>query len=342
MGGVVYTADTDWQGSNKVLVGGHFFIGTGYVPCTSLARLNADGSMDLDFNPVLAKADGTIPDIFLVQHSWDGSGHILVGGDFTSVNGVARSGIVRLNSNGTLDTGFTFNPASMPGLTNIMVTHTDDDTGGPLRVFGKATYNSSTCGFMARLLHDGSLDTSFADGPSPVPHVVIFNGELRGGSGDENTGVITLGGEFTQILDGANNPSRNYLARFSRDGILDYTFAPPGPNGPIYAMEGQYYTDKMIIGGAFTAVGGVGRNHIARLKSDGSLDTSFDPGTGANGPVSAILYNPQDKRAIIGGSFTKYNEVPRSRIAKIMMGGGANPGIIDFLLNSAPVPGPLK
>ena len=95
--------------------------------------------MDLDFKPLLAKADGTLPDLYLAQHSWDGSGHILVGGDFASVNGVARSGIVRLNSNGTLDTGFTFNPASMPGLTNIMVTHTDDDTGGPLRVFGKAT-----------------------------------------------------------------------------------------------------------------------------------------------------------------------------------------------------------
>jgi hypothetical protein len=139
MGGVVYTADTDWQGDGKLLVGGHFFIGTGYVPCTSLARLNTDGSMDLDFNPVLAKAGGAIPDIYLAKHSWDGSGHILVGGDFTSVNGVARSGIVRLNSNGTLDPIFTFTPASMPGLTNLMVINTDDDVGGPLLVAGTAT-----------------------------------------------------------------------------------------------------------------------------------------------------------------------------------------------------------
>ena len=155
--------------------------------CTSLARLNTDGSMDLDFNPVLAKADGTLPDIYLAQNSWDGSGHILVGGDFTSVNGVARSGIVRLNSNGTLDTGFTFNPGSMPGLTNIVVTQTDDDVGGPVSVVGKATYQGSPVGFMARLLHDGSLDTSFANGPSPVPHVVIFNGEVKGGRGDDMT-----------------------------------------------------------------------------------------------------------------------------------------------------------
>jgi uncharacterized delta-60 repeat protein len=327
MGGTVYTADVDWQVSKKVLVGGHFFIGTGYVRCTSLARLNTDGSKDLDFDPLLAKADGTIPDIYLAQHSWDGSGHILVGGDFTSVNGVNRSGIVRLNSNGTLDTGFTFDPASMPGLSNIVVTQTDDDMGGPVNVVGKAIYQGSPCGFMARLLHDGKLDTSFGNGPSPVPHVVIFNGEVKGGRGDDMNGVITLAGTFTKILDGANNPDRNYLARFSRDGIMDNTFNPTGPNGPIYAMDGQWPTDKIIIGGDFTAVGAVGRNHIARLKGDGSLDLSFDPGTGTDAPVYAIMYDSQARKAVIGGTFTTYNGVPRSRIAKISMGSGGLSGI---------------
>ena len=85
-------------------------------------------------------------------------------------------------------------------------------------------------------------------------------------------------------------------------------------------------TDKIIIGGDFTAYNGVGRNHIARLKWDGSLDPSFDPGTGTNGPVYAILYNSQDQKAVIGGTFTTYNGVNRRGIAKIMMGGGADLG----------------
>ena len=54
-----------------------------------------------------------------------------------NVNGVARSGIVRLNSDGSLDTGFNFIPTSMPGLTNIVITHTDDDAGGPVGCSGK-------------------------------------------------------------------------------------------------------------------------------------------------------------------------------------------------------------
>jgi uncharacterized delta-60 repeat protein len=328
--GVVYCISG--QSDGKLLVAGHFGQSTGYVPCTSLTRLNTDGNMDLDFKPLLAKADGTLPDLYMVEHSWDGSGHILVGGDFASVNGVARSGIVRLNSDGTLDTGFTFNPASMPGLSNIMVTHTLDDMGGPVTVFGKAVYQGSPCGFLARLLPDGSLDTSFANNQSPVPNVVLLNGEVKGWAGDEYTGVITLGGAFTQII-GGNNPPRNHLARFSSEGILDNTFNPPGPNGPISVMLTQYFTDKIIIGGDFTAVGGVGRNRIARLKWDGSLDPSFDPGTGTDAPVYAILYNPLDKRAVIGGAFTTYNGVNRARIAKIIMGGGGITGALNLLLN---------
>jgi hypothetical protein len=146
-----------------------------------------------------------------------------------------------------------------------------------------------------------------------------------------------VGGAFTQII-GGNNPPRNYLARFSPDGILDNSFNPAGPNGPIYAMEGQWYTDKIIIGGDFTAYNGVGRNHIARLNWNGSLDSSFDPGTGINGAVQAIGYNPQDQKALIGGSFTTYNGFNRQGIAQIMMGGGNIAGVIDFLLNSAPAP----
>jgi uncharacterized delta-60 repeat protein len=332
LAGVVYTLDiqvTDW----KVLVAGHFGTGTGYVGCTSVARLNTDGTMDLGFHPLLAKADGTLPDIYLMQDAWDTSGHINVGGNFASVNGVARSGIARLNSDGTLDTTFTFNPASMPGLTNIVMTHADDDEGGPFKVAGKATYNGATCGFLARLLHDGSLDTSFANGPSPVPHVVIFDGEIKGGASEESTGRLTLGGEFTHILDGANNPQRNRLARFSANGILDPTYTPAGPDGPIYAMTGQYPGDKVLIGGVFTAYNGVARKNLARLKADGSLDPSFDPGDGPNDAVYVIQYDSYNRRALIGGAFTTYAGVNRSRIAGVVATNVSfNPAIPLLLL----------
>jgi uncharacterized delta-60 repeat protein len=317
------------QGDGKLVVGGNFGFGGCYVGCTSLARLlPADGAMDLDFNPVLAKTDGSIPNIYMVQVSWDGSGHILVGGDFAKIADAdhvmqSRTGIARLNSDGTLDATFTFNPASMPGLTNIVILGASDDTGGPISVFGKATYNGNTCGFIARLLHNGSLDTSFGISQGPVSHVVLFNGQVKGAQGDETTGRITVVGEFGKILDGGNNPNRNRIARFSPAGILDLSFAPQGPDGPIYAVVGQYFTDKLFIGGAFTMYNGVARHNIARLKVDGSLDTSFDPGTGADGAVNVMMYNPQNQKLLIGGSFTTYNGVSRPRIAQIVAAGGS-------------------
>src|ERR1041385_1431098 len=42
---------------------------------------------------------------------------------------------------------------------------------------------------------------------------------------------------------------------------------------------------KLIIGGYFSTVRGAARNRIARLNSDGTCDTSFDPGAGANDGV---------------------------------------------------------
>ena len=46
---------------------------------------------------------------------------IMITGHFDLVNGFARTAIARLFNTGDLDTSFNFDPASMPGLTNIRV-----------------------------------------------------------------------------------------------------------------------------------------------------------------------------------------------------------------------------
>ena len=49
--------------------------------------------------------------------------------------------------------------------------------------------------------------------------------------------------------------------------------------------------------------------------ADGSLDASFDPGTGANDPVQALAIQP-DGKILIGGWFTSYNGTGRNYIAR--------------------------
>src|SRR5262249_27785520 len=132
------------QTDGRIVVGGSFSTLSG-VARANLGRLNPDGSLDstLPGNSVLVLAlalqdDGKIvaaSDVAVRRFNPDGTadgafnvavvtplgypysvycltmqpdGKILIGGNFTSLGGVSRSGLGRINPNGTVDT---FNPA---------------------------------------------------------------------------------------------------------------------------------------------------------------------------------------------------------------------------------------
>ena len=105
------------------------------------------------------------------------------------------------------------------------------------------------------------------------------------------------------------------------DGTVDASFQPgSGAGGVVYAIA-VYPTNtlnggKILIGGAFTNYNGVFRNGIARLNPDGSLDPTFNPGTGADGAVRAIAIQ-LDGRVLIGGAFTNFNGSLSSGVARL-------------------------
>ena len=95
---------------------------------------------------------------------------------------------------------------------------------------------------------------------------------------------------------------RTGITRLGADGILDATFDPgAGADGSVLALAVQA-DGKVVIGGEFTSVDGAARNNIARLDSDGSLDTTFDPGAGvgSDGNVAALAVQT-DGKVLIGG-----------------------------------------
>jgi hypothetical protein len=59
---------------------------------------------------------------------------------------------------------------------------------------------------------------------------------------------------------------------------------------------------KILISGFFDSVNGSPRQHIARLRITGELDTTFDPGVSADDYISAMALQP-DGRILIGGYF---------------------------------------
>jgi uncharacterized delta-60 repeat protein len=95
----------------------------------------------------------------------------------------------------------------------------------------------------------------------------------------------------------------------------------PNANATVYVVVVQP-DGKILIGGDFTTLspnggGAVTRNKIARLNSDGTLDTAFNPN--ANGSVVSIAVQA-DGKILAGGDFNGANSIggqARNRIARL-------------------------
>ncbi|MDQ3040886.1 MAG: delta-60 repeat domain-containing protein, partial [Acidobacteriota bacterium] len=76
---------------------------------------------------------------------------------------------------------------------------------------------------------------------------------------------------------------------------------------------------KIVIGGAFTQVGGTPRTNLARLNPDGSLDTSF-AAIALDSTIFTVALQP-DGRVVAGGFFTTASGQPRQGIARFNADG---------------------
>jgi uncharacterized delta-60 repeat protein len=282
-----------------------------------VAQLNADGTLDMNFVP---DANSSVLGMILQP-----DGKPIIGGAFTTVNGATRGRIARLNSNGTLDTGFQNGLTGGNGTVNALARQSD----GKIIVGGTfTTMNGFTRFRIARLNSDGTLDTAFQNGlagaDSTVTAITI-----------QGDGKILVGGLFTTI----NGTIRNRIARLNSDGTLDTAFqnALTGVNSQLNAIALQ--TDgKIVLGGAFTTVNGATRNRIARLNSDGTLDTGFQNGlAGASGVVNSLLIQT-DGQILIGGSFLLINGFNQPSLARLNGSDGTlDPGFIPPSITGATV-----
>ncbi len=283
------------QTDGKILVGGGFsqYNGIGYS--TYLVRLNSDGSIDTSFN---SGGSGFNYVVSSIQIQTDGK--ILVGGYFTTYNGVdCPDKTVRLNSDGTLDTSFN---SGGSGFNNV-VSSIQIQTDGKILVGGNFTqYNGVDCpDYLVRLNSDGTLDTSFNSGGSGFNNVV---NTIQ----IQTDGKILVGGGFTQY-NGVDCP--DYLVRLNSDGTLDTSFNSGGSGFDSNVNTIQIQTDdKILVGGYFISYNGVDcPDCLVRLNSDGSIDTSFNSGgSGFSSFVSSVKIQT-DGKILVGGGFTQYNGV---------------------------------
>ncbi len=285
------------QSDGKIIIGGRFTTYNG-ITKIRVARLNADGTLDASFN-IGTGANAPVNSI-----SIQSDGKIIIGGEFTSFNGIARNYIARLNVDGSLDASF--DPGS--GANGFVYTTTIQSDGKIIAGGGFTTYNGTASNYIVRLNANGTLDAAFNTG-------IGANATVRT-IALQSDGKIIMAGDFTSF----NGITRSSIARLNANGALDASFDPgSGTNATVRTTTIQS-DGKIIIGGDFTTFNGTARNRIARLTANGALDASFDPGSGANNSVYSTTIQ-SDGKIIIGGDFTSYNGTTKERIARLSSSG---------------------
>lgn len=283
--------------NGKIFIAGDFIRYNGTIT-RHLARLHSDGTLDATFS-----SQNMPNSVYAIAIQNDGK--ILIGGAFLTYTGISRKGIARLHEDGSLDTSFD------PGTAFANSTVVYDlclQPDGKILVGGAfTTFNEESSRSIVRLNADGSRDHSFTVGTGT-------NGSVR----DielQSDGKILLGGKFTNY----NGNSRNSIVRINTDGSIDATFAVGSAIGTTIASSIEsvkIINDKIVVGGSFSSFNGTSRRNIVWLNFNGSVDTSFNPGVGANGILHDI-HSLSDGTMLLGGNFFSFNGTGKTRLAKI-------------------------
>ena len=309
------------QSDGKIILVGDF---TGYNGNSAqrIVRLNAFGFIDSTFSG--GSGFNVTPNTIAIQ----GDGNVIVGGGFTEYNGMTlQNRVIRLTGNGSKDTSFNIGTGFNANVYSITIlSDANVLIGGNF-----ATFNSNIENYLVELNFNGTKDTSFNLGSgfnNNVDKVLV-----------QTDGKILAAGTF-EAYGNERNP---YIIRLNSNGTKDTSFnTGTGFNGNIVTMALQ--TDgKIIAGGFFNSVNGNSRFRIVRLNTDGTVDASFNIGTGFNNVPRAICIQP-DGKILIGGAFTTYNGGTVNRIVRlntdgsldntIDFGSGSNPAFQDGQVNT--------
>jgi uncharacterized delta-60 repeat protein len=249
---------------------GQFYIGGSFssfngTQVGSIARLNANGSLDSTFNPGLG-ADGIVRALAIMTN-----GEVMIGGEFTHVNGSPARHLALLKTDGTLDTSF--NPSNnISGTVYALALYTNSAGQQQIIVGGNFTVAGKSYANIARLNLNGSIDSTFNPGTGPDNTVHAVAAQVEG--------QILLAGEFANV----NGTAMSRIARLNASGVLDTTnfFIGTGADAPVFCIYpmtvtngANVVTGGIYVGGSFANINGTHRLGFARLYPNGTVDTTF-------------------------------------------------------------------
>lgn len=303
--------------------------------------------VDLSFNANLSFGISSIAS--------EPSGAILIGGAFTTVSGIPRNRLARLDRAGTVVPAFNPGPDIPPAASvETILAHPN---GG---VFVGGTFSSlagQSSPSFGRIGPDGvpsaPIATEYlgpalglamqADGKVLVVGDQIFLDQpvlalrvLADGSLDETFEPLTSVFHDSKLCVAVQSDGKILLGgagffplqRVDSEGRVEVTF-DPGIESAVFAVALQA-DGKIVVGGSFTSVGGQFRPSLARLHPDGSLDEGFAPIV--IGTVRTLAIQA-DGKILMGGTFTSAGGRSRQGFARLNADGSLDP---DFNPGGSP------
>ncbi|WP_167856446.1 T9SS type A sorting domain-containing protein [Hymenobacter metallicola] len=298
--------------SGKLLLIGDGALTIGGLSRQDLLLLNADGSADPGFDAGVASGAGRAR-ISAVQPD----GKILLGGTFTTYNGIAAQRIVRLLPTGAVDASFSAGTQLNDAVQEITL-----QPDGKILVGGDFDFPAA----IARLLPNGTLDTSFSSPLTNKAKVVLIGVQPNGNI------LVGDGGFGLPFADG----STRLLGRLLPSGAVDPSFsevstAPTGSVRNRYdASEFIVQADGRIMAPMYGLYAGSATKALIRVNPDGSRDTGFVPPAGTE--VSSLQDEPNGQVLVSG---LGVQQEGRRNSVVVLTGSGAinssfNPVVLKY------------
>ncbi len=232
---------------------------------------------------------------------------IYVAGAFTTLAGSTRNRIGAVGTSGTLVSSFNPNANGIVYGLARSLDGTSIYAAGAFTSIGGQSRN-----YLASLTVGGTADIFDATVTGIVRDVTV-----------ESSGSLLVAGDFISV--GAT--PRNRVARVNSDSSLS-TWNPNASDVSYVARPNSSGTG-VLIGGAFSFVGGTSRRNLAAfdLSASGAVVNAWQ--ADADGPVWTLLAHTATDSLYLGGDFANVAGVSRSRVAKLSMTSGVlNSGFV--------------
>ena len=315
--------------NEEIYIGGHFnrfAVTNRWKNWNGLARLRADGSVDENFR-VPAYSFEQMNHIDAHNIFVTDSGKVWVG--FTSFSSQSSElGVVeRLTALGVsnvykdgrvLANGTRYSADLMIDNSFVPVSWAYDlFILGNLKLLRTARFENPQ--HIVRLNENGTIDSTFEE-------VVFENGNVTA-MAERGNGDVYVAGTFGMV-NGADWPR---LVRLTIEGKIDQSFHPDqrltagGTNAPQILVMAVQANGKLLVAGNFATSEPPLKGGIVRLNSNGSLDSTFDVGTGATEgndqpmapPKISRLALQKDGKILVAGDFRKFDGISRDGVARL-------------------------